>query len=190
MLLSQIDCCQAVCAENGGEFAAVLYPPGSLFQIVSIQIEQDKSEVLRKLGPERGIADIVGHISNQQAAGNIDHLSNEVLLREGIDSVTLLFARRRIDHGPDVFILSNTQVSDMVIMVIQAAAGRLNMQVVMTGRLAGVVLSHPQPCLLLNQQPLAGPEPPCLPIGSSGTGFPPPGSSVHISRSISLYPFG
>jgi hypothetical protein len=73
----------------------------------------------------------------------------------------------------------------MVIMVIQAATGRLNMQVIMTGWLAGVVLSHPQPCLLLDQQPLAGPEPPCLPIGSSGTGFPPPRSSVHVSRSLS-----
>src|SRR5947209_17027312 len=100
--------------------------------------------MLRKPGPERGITDIVGHISDQQAAGSIDHLANEVLLREGIDSVALLFARRRIDHGPDVFVLSNSQVSDMVIMVIQAATGRLNMQVVMTGRLAGVVLSHPQ----------------------------------------------
>src|SRR6266702_393324 len=170
--------------------ASSCYSPGSLFQIVSIQIEQDKSEVLRKLGPERGITDIVGHISDQQAADSIDHLSNEVLLREGIDSVALLFARRRIDHGPDVFVLSNSQVSDMELMVIQAATGRLNMQVVMTGWLAGVVLSHPQPCLLLDQQPLAGPEPPRLPIGSSGTGFPPPGSTVHISRSISLYPFG
>src|SRR5260370_9333359 len=156
---------------------------------MSIQIEQDKSEVLRKLGPERGIADIVSHISDQQATGSIDHLSNEVLLREGVDSVALLFARRRIDHGPDVFVLSNSQVSDMVIMVIQAATGRLNSQVVMTGWLACAELSHPQPCLLLDQQPLAGPEPPRLPIGSSGTGFPPPWSSVHISRPISFYPF-
>ena len=157
---------------------------------MSIQIEQDKSEVLRKLGPERGITDIVGHISDQQAEGLIDHLSNEVLLREGVDSVALLFARRRIDHGPDVFVLSHSQVSDMVIMVIQAAAGRLNMQVVMTGWVACVVLSHPQPALLLDQQPPAGPDPPRLSIGSSGTGVPPPGSSVHVSRSISLYPFG
>ena len=157
---------------------------------MSIQIEQDKSELLRKRGPERGIADIVGHISDQEAAGSNDHLSNEVLLREGVDSVALLFARRRIDHGPDMFVLSHSQVSDMVIMVIQAATGRLNMQVVMTGWLACVVLSHPQPCLLLDQQPVAGPEPPRLLIGASGTGFPPPGSSVHVSRSISLYPFG
>ena len=119
--------------EPGAAKPVSLYPPGSLFQIVSIQIEQDKSEMLRKPGPERGITDIVGHISDHQAAGSIDHLSNELLLREGIDSVALLFARRRIDHGPDVFVLSNSQVSDMVIMVIQAAAGRLNMQVVMTG---------------------------------------------------------
>src|SRR5207302_8665976 len=117
-----------------------------------------KSKIIRNRGPERGIADIVGHISDQEAASSNDHLSNECLLREGVDSVALLFARRRINHGPDVFVLSNSQVSDMVIMVIQAATGRLNMQVVMTGWLAGVILSHPQPCLLLDQQPLASPE--------------------------------
>jgi hypothetical protein len=75
-------------------------------------------------------------------------------------------------------------------MVIQAATGRLNMQVVMTGWLACVVLSHPQPSLLLDQQSPAGPEPPRLAIGSSGTGYPLPGSSVHVSRSISVYLFG
>ena len=146
--------------------------------------------MLTKIGPQRGITNIVGHISDQQAAGSIDYFSNEVLLREGVDSMALLLARRRIDHGPDVLILPNSQVSDMVIMVIQATTGRLNMQVVMTGWLAGVILSHPQPCLLLYQQPLAGPEPPRLSISPSGTGFPPPPSSVHISRSISLNPFG
>ena len=147
---------------------------------MSIQIEQDKSELLRKPGPERGIADIVGHISDQQAACCIDHLSNEMPLREGIDSMALFFAVRRINNGPDMFVLSHSQVSDMVIMVIQTATGRLNMQVVMTGWLACVVLSHPQPSLLLDQQPPAGPDPPRLSIGSSGTVFPPPGSSVHV----------
>ena len=157
---------------------------------MSIQIEQDKSEVLRKLGPKRGIADIIGHISDQQAAGSIDHLSNEVLLREGIDSVALLFARRRIDHRPDVFVLSNSQVSDMVIMVIQAATGRLNMQVVMTGWVPCVILSHSQPCLLLDQQLPAVPKPPRVSIGASGLVFPPRGSPVHVFRSIPLYPSG
>lgn len=146
--------------------------------------------MFRKPGPERGIADIVGHISDQQAADRIDHLSNEMFLREGIDSMALLFAVRRVNHGPDVFVLSNSHVADVIIMVIQAATGRLNMQVVMTCRLAGIVLSRPQPCLLLDQQPLADPESSRLPICSGGMDVPPPGSSVHSSRSISCYPSG
>lgn len=64
--------------------------------------------------------------------------------------MALFYAIRRINHGPEMSILSHSQVSDMVIMVIQAATGGLNMQVVMTGWAACVVLSHPQPCLLLD----------------------------------------
>lgn len=170
--------------------AGSCYPPGRFFQSASIQIEQDKSKVLGKLGPERGITDVVGHISDQQAAGSVDYLSNEALLREGVDPVTFLSAVRRIDYGPDMFILGDSQVPNMVIMVIQATAGRLNMQVVMTGRMTRVVFPYSQPSLLLDQQPPTGPEPSRLSIVSSGTASPPPESSVHVPRSISLYPIG
>src|SRR5207244_5355473 len=75
----------------------------------------------------------------------------------------------------------------MVIMVVRAATGRLNMQVVMAGGVAFIVLAPPQAYLLLYQQLPAGPgEPPSLLIGAGRTGFPPSGFSVHLSRSISV----
>jgi hypothetical protein len=104
--------------------------------------------------------------------------------------MTLLFTIRRVDHGPDVFVLFNSEIADMVIMVIQSARSRLNMQVVMAGRLTFVVFSYPQPSLLLQQQFLAFPGPSCLPVSSSRTSFPPPGSPVHVYHSLSYCPFG
>src|SRR5579885_2302996 len=89
-----------------------------------------------------------------------------------------------------MLVRSQSQVANMVIVVIQAAAGRLNMQIVMAGWLALVLLAHPQPATLLDQQTPASPEPPLLSRGAGGTGLPPPASSVHNSRSISLCPCG
>src|SRR5437763_16537925 len=87
-------------------------------------------------------------------------------------------------------VLSHSKVSAMVIMVIRTATDRLYMQVIMTGWLARVVLSHSQPCLLLDQQPPAGPKPPCVLLGASGMAFPPHGSSVHVFAPFHCTRFG
>src|SRR5258707_2718205 len=133
---------------------------------MSIQIEQDESEVLREFRPERRIADIVGNISDEQTAGDVDRLSDEVLLRERIEPVALLSAIRSIDDRPDMFATSRSPISDMIVMIVLSATGRLNMQIVMAGRLARIVFTYPQPCLLTNQQSPAGPEPHCLPAAA------------------------
>ena len=47
---------------------------------LSVQIEQDQREVFSKPSPERGIANIVGYVRNQQATGSLDCLLNEARL--------------------------------------------------------------------------------------------------------------
>jgi hypothetical protein len=107
--------------------------------------------MLREPGPERGIADIVGHISDQQIAGGVNHFSNEAFLREGVESVALLMTIGRIDYRPDMFVLSYAQVADMVVVVIQTATGWLNVQVIVRGWLVCIILSQPQSYMLLDQ---------------------------------------
>src|SRR5689334_21142320 len=147
-------------------------------------MEQYKCKVFIVSDPESGVANIVGHIGDYQAAGCIDHLWNEWLIRQGIHSVALLNAIRRIDYGPDVFILFHSYIADVVVVVIRTTAGRLNMQVVMARWVTFVVLACSQVRLLFDQQSLAGPEPPCI-IGATGIQFSSPAFSVHVSCSIS-----
>lgn len=112
------------------------------FQPVSIYIEQDRSEVLGELEPERWIADIGGNVTDEQVAHRVNHLCDEALLRNGVDALTLLPAKGGINHRPHMVVRSRSQISDMVIMGVQPTTSRLNMQVVMTGWVAGVIFPH------------------------------------------------
>ena len=62
-----------------------------------------------------------------------------------------LSAGGSIDHRPDIFGILDPQVANMVVVVVLAATSRLNMQVVMMGRLALVAFTQAEPCSLMDE---------------------------------------
>src|SRR5690349_6470178 len=107
--------------------------------------------MFREFRPKKRIANIVGNIGDKQATDNLNHFSDEVLLRKSVEPAALFPAIRRVYDGPDMFAASCSLVADMIIMVVLASTSRLNMQIIMTGRLACVIFSQPQPRLLADQ---------------------------------------
>jgi hypothetical protein len=98
-------------------------------------------EVISKLEPERRTTDIGSNVTDEQAVDHLDHFGDAAFLRDGIDSLALLLTQRSIDHRPDMLALPCSYIADMVVMVVQSATGRMYMQIVMTGRVASIVLS-------------------------------------------------
>ena len=99
----------------------------------------------------RTVSDIIKNIGDERATGSIDDIPEEVSLREGVHSVAPLSAGGSIDHRPDIFGILDSQVANMVVVVVLAATSRLNMQVVMIWWVALVAFTQAEPCSLVNE---------------------------------------
>src|SRR6266568_7162440 len=77
--------------------------------------------------------------------------------------MALLHPGWRVNHRPHILALSNPQIANMIVMVIHIGINRLDMQIIMPGRLTPVALTPAQPYSLLEQRPLTAPDPHCLP---------------------------